>query len=97
MTQLKVRAPELGNAIGRVAKDPAYAYNSLVGGSPWLVKRIAGQAAKYSGPELVRAIGLLARFDKSLVSSPLPRRTLLETLAVQIILGQDGARRKTRR
>jgi DNA polymerase III delta subunit len=97
MTQLNVRAHELGNAVGRIAGDPAYAYNSLVGGSPWLIKRIAGQAERYSGPELVRAIALLGRFDKSLVSSPLPRRTLLETLAVQIILGQDGAGKKRRR
>ncbi|MFT5126539.1 MAG: DNA polymerase III delta subunit [Rhodothermales bacterium] len=94
MTQLRVRSGELGNAIGRLGKDSPYSYNSLVGGSPWLVKRIAAQADKYSGAELVRAIGLLARFDKSLVSSPLPRRTLLETLAVQIILGQDGRKAK---
>jgi DNA polymerase III delta subunit len=55
--------------------------------SDWQMNRLAAQARKFTGPELVNAIGLLAEADKSNVSSTLSRRLILENLTFRIIAG----------
>ncbi len=59
--------------------------NVILSKSSWQVKKIARQAMKYSGPELIRAIRMIAEIDKMSVSSTLSRRLLLEFLTLRII------------
>lgn len=85
---LRVSRPGgLESAIGGMsaAQKEDFAGNLLISRHPYLVRMRAEEAQRYSGPELLRALSLLAEADKQLVSSSLPRRLLLETLVLQIV------------
>ena len=59
--------------------------NTMLSKQIWQVKSIAQQASRYTGPELIHAIKLLAEADKLLVSSSLSRTFILEFLALRIL------------
>ncbi len=88
MTYLKIRSganlTQRVKALGAQIK-PELKGVSILSKPDWQVKNVAAQASRYSGPELVRAIGLLAKADKNLVSSTLSSRMILEMLAIQIV------------
>lgn len=72
------------------ARYPGNMVFSMSSGQKWAV---AKDAVNYSGPELLEILGWLATFDKLNVSSSLPRRLALETLALRIVTGQRQRRR----
>lgn len=61
------------------------AHFGLLDKHPYVVQMRAEEAQRYSGPELLAALGRIARADRQLVSSSIPPRLLLETLVLQIV------------
>ncbi len=85
---LKVRRPQqLAGAIEKMTPEheALFKHYGLREKSDWLINKTAGQAARYSGPELVGAVAILAEADRYNVSSSLPRRLVLEALAARVI------------
>jgi DNA polymerase III delta subunit len=62
-----------------------FAGNALLSMHPYRAQMLAEQASRYGGQELLRAVHLLAEAGKQLVSTSLPKRLVLENLAIQIV------------
>ncbi len=91
MQHLKTTPRDLGRAIeGLTPEQEAQFEGNLALGikNAWYRGKVAEQADCYAGAELVDAVELIAQFDKLNVSSALPRRLALETLALRIITGR---------
>lgn len=74
------------------AERERYAGNPLLDAGDWKLGKTAQAAARYEGPELIAAVKYLAATDRSLVSSPLPRRLLLEITMARVIAGTTANR-----
>jgi DNA polymerase III delta subunit len=88
MQSLKVENPkQLAGVVARMdaAEKSRFKAYPLLGKSDWLIGKVAVQAKQYTGPELVQALSLLAEADRYNVSSALPRRLVLEALALRVI------------
>lgn len=57
----------------------------VLSGNPYMLKFKAEDASKFTGPELVSAIHILTEASCKCVSATVPRRLLLEHVALQII------------
>lgn len=86
---LKTSPSGLEAAIGSLSETQRteLAYYEAISMSTWQLRRMGEAAGRYKGSELVDAVSLLARADRMSVSSSVSRRTILETLATRIILG----------
>lgn len=87
MQHLRARPEALADRLTRLSpeEEEQLGENGLAGRHPYFVKLRAEEANRYRPPEILRALSLLAETDRLLVSSGLPRRLLLETLALRII------------
>ena len=59
--------------------------NMLLGMSEWQAKILGNQSRNYLPDDLRNAITILSAADRSMVSTALPRRLLMETLILRII------------
>jgi DNA polymerase III delta subunit len=87
MYGLKESANNLHDSIQALSDEDRrpFEHNMLVKMKRGQVYVIAKQAANYEGPELVSAVQSFAAADKSLVSSSVPPRVLLEDLVLRTV------------
>lgn len=93
MLQMGLKSPgQLNSQLKAMSDDDkdAFAGNEVVTMHPYRAQMIAEQSARYSGRELVSAIGHIAQADKLMVSSPLSRKLVLENLIFQIVLKKSA-------
>lgn len=88
MHHLKTENPRaIGDQIRRLnqAERARFAGNVVIGLPPFRADKIFAGAAHYQGPELVRALAAIAVADRTLVSSSLDGRTVLETVLTRLV------------
>ena len=80
----------LGQAVVRMGPEDKERFKSnvVLSKSNWRIRTLGCHAEKYTGAELVKALLFVARADKTLVSSNLSRRFILEMLVIRIIVGR---------
>ena len=74
------------NSISPADKEK-YSSNEFTKLHPYRAMNLAKNAQKYTGQELIEAIRLFTETNRTLVSSPVSRRLLLERLATAVIKG----------
>ena len=85
---------QLGAALAKMNEidKERFKENIILSKSSWRIGVLGTQAERYTGPELVSALSLVAHADKHLVSSGLSNRFILETLLVRIIANNRQAK-----
>jgi DNA polymerase III delta subunit len=83
------QSEELARAIKQMseAERARFPGNLAFSMGDWQLKNVAKDAAGYDGPELLAILSWIAEADRLNVSSALPRRLALETLALRILTG----------
>ena len=95
MLAVKVLAHELNSSSVRLEALTAeqrqrFRHSPALAMTDFKLRMVCEAARKYKGSEITTAISLLARADRLAVSSSLPRRVMLETIAARIILGKKA-------